>query len=237
MRLFEQKSKRRCALELHMPKFLPYFIAITLLSVGYRVVEKIEEKKNAHATNTQTVEATSEIQLTENAARNLDLMISTVLRESNPTSFALPQNKDAVINTVRKYTEATACDVEIGDVYLVEQDVEMGSETYIVRWSGDMDCAGGSGTFMNMISEVSRQTASRPFIVTKEDLLEGTDINLRFIEEFKPMNNGKFLILSRDYANDDANCCPSKLLQYTTQYEFNRLKVINKKRIKQDKSN
>ena len=70
--------------------------------------------------------------------------------------------------------------------------------TYYVLWSGDKGCEGGSGTMSSYISEVSRYSSSRPFLVNTDDALgdnnekswtNGTSFtNYRFIESIKNKN-------------------------------------------------
>lgn len=100
---------------------------------------------------------------------------------------------------MNNYINAVACatsKVQINNIVSIfppEEDYT--GSTYYVLWSGDKGCEGGSGTMSSYISEVSRYSSSRPFLVNTDDALgdnnekswtNGTSFtNYRFIESIK----------------------------------------------------
>ena len=138
------------------------------------------------------------------------------------------QEKIAVLNVIKNYSGAVACSTNFEDgdsldsylknVYTIDRDDESGSATYYVLWSGDMGCMGGSGTYRYFISEVSRHTNTRPFLVQNNEAF-GLDIenkiNFRFIESVTKINSNHFSIVSSEFADGDSNNFPSLKYKYT----------------------
>lgn len=76
---------------------------------------------------------------------------------------------------MNQYINAVACatsKVELKDIVNIHPPEEdYTGSTYYVLWSGDKGCEGGSGTMSAYISEVSRYSTSRPFLVNTDDAL------------------------------------------------------------------
>lgn len=138
------------------------------------------------------------------------------------------QEKIAVLNVIKNYSGAVACSTNFEDgdsldsylknVYTIDRDDESGFATYYVLWSGDMGCMGGSGTYRYFISELSRHTNTRPFLVQNNEAF-GLDIenkiNFRFIESVTKINSNHFSIVSSEFADGDSNNFPSLKYKYT----------------------
>lgn len=138
--------------------------------------------------------------------------------------------KATVLGVLKKYSETVACSTNfeekeslelfLKNVYTMERDPDTGSATYYILWEGDMGCPGGSGTYSYYISEVSRQSDSRPFLVQNDDAF-GDDVaktvNSRFIENLKRIDSNKFTIVSSEFAENDSNNFPSIKYEYTIQ--------------------
>lgn len=161
-------------------------------------------------------------------------------------SFSQSKNemddKISALTILKKYSETISCGSSfeeeksvrkfLKNVYTVERDEEIGSATYFILWDGDIGCAGGSGTHSFIISEVGRDTESRPLLV-KNDNAFGEEfskkINSRAIEKIQQINSNKFLITSSEHGEKDANNFPSKKYQYTVDRVNYQWKVTGKK--------
>ncbi len=157
------------------------------------------------------------------------LPIILLLSAGHAFADSLAEKKE-VWDLVKKYSETTSCDTTFEDgrgsaakdVFLADQDTELGSATYYVFWGGDFGCAGGTGTWAYSISEVVRDTGNRPFTVRNDDAL-GSDftknVNGRFIDSVKQVSGTEFIVVSADFADDDSNNFPSRSYQYTIKRE------------------
>jgi hypothetical protein len=155
------------------------------------------------------------------------------------------EEKAKVLSVLKKYSETVACSTSfeeqgslepfLKDVYSIERDPEFGQATYYVLWSGDMGCAGGSGTSSFFISEITRDTSSRPFLVKNNEAF-GDDfskkVNPRFIESVKKINPDHFIVTSSEHAKDDANNFPSMKYQYVLQRQNWLWKVTSRNLLK-----
>ena len=133
--------------------------------------------------------------------------------------------KNQALAVVKNYANAIACgtsfqrdedgkiQASIRDVFVIEKSEDDFSPSVMyVLWGGDQGCAGGSGTFYSVLTEVTKWTAMRPYVVIG-DYPFGEDvdkhINYRFISEFKQLNKNLFKITSGKFAEDDTNAGPS----------------------------
>ncbi len=150
--------------------------------------------------------------------------------------------KIAALTVLKKYSETVSCGSSfeeeksvrkfLKNVYTIERDVEMGSATYFILWDGDIGCNGGSATHSFIITEVSRFTESRPLLVQNNDAFGeefSKSVNLRFIEKIQQINSNKFVVISSEHVNDDANNFPSKKYQYTVEKIKHQWKITDKK--------
>lgn len=144
------------------------------------------------------------------------------------------QDKQIIMKLMNNYINAVACatsKVQINNIVSIfppEEDYT--GSTYYVLWSVDKGCEGGSGTMSSYISEVSRYSSSRPFLVNTDDALgdnnekswtNGTSFtNYRFIESIKNKNNS-LEVISWNYADDKfggkdgGNNFPANKFRYT----------------------
>lgn len=150
--------------------------------------------------------------------------------------------KIAALTVLKKYSETVSCITNfeeeksvrkfLKNVYTIERNEENGSVTYFILWHGDIGCQGGSGTNSAMISEVSRSYGSGPLIVQNNDAF-GEDfsekINMRFIEKIQQVSDSRFLVVSSEFGDHDANNFPSWKYQYTVDKIGFQWKVTNKK--------
>jgi len=172
------------------------------------------------------------------------LILSTVsyTAQAKPIS----QEKKEVLKQASNFAQAVACyttfdadseyQTTVKDIYLTEKDT--GYTEYVVFWSGDWGCSGGSGTYMSYLTSFSKPSQSQPFIVDQQDILgdinaDGYLVNDRFIEDIK-FENGKFLITGSDFSNegdDGGNNFPANRYKYTLALDSNnyKWKLVNKK--------
>lgn len=156
------------------------------------------------------------------------LLVMTLFFAGQVSATNELQEKIAVLNVIKKYSGAVACatnfedgnslDSYLKNVYTIDRDEESGFATYYVLWSGDMGCPGGSGTYSYFISEVSRYTNTRPFLVQNNEAF-GLDVankvNSRFIEDVTKISSNHFTIISSEFADGDSNNFPSFKYKYT----------------------
>lgn len=170
---------------------------------------------------------------------NISKKLLSVLLLSSLGSVAMAASESVekvqVLNVMKKYVEATSCwhsfdkkndfkQTSIKDVFPIYSDKEVGISEYYVFWGGDKGCNGGSGTMSFFMSEVSKFSDSRPFVV-QNDSAFGNDLNInfRFIEKIKQINKDQFEIISWNYADekyggkDGGNNFPANKFKYTVQ--------------------
>ena len=133
--------------------------------------------------------------------------------------------KNQALAVVKNYANAIACgtsfqrdedgkiQASIKDVFVIEKSEDDFSPSVMyVLWGGDQGCMGGSGTSYSVLTEVTKWTARRPYVVIN-DYPFGEDvdkhINYRFISEFKQLGANLFKITSGKFAEDDPNAGPS----------------------------
>ena len=133
--------------------------------------------------------------------------------------------KNQALAVVKNYANAIACgtsfqrdedgkiQASIRDVFVIEKSEDDFSPSVMyVLWGGDQRCMGGSGTSYSVLTEVTKWTAMRPYVVIN-DYPFGEDvdkhINYRFISEFEQLGAHLFKITSGKFAEDDSNAGPS----------------------------
>ncbi|MCU4499250.1 hypothetical protein KTI59_03810 [Acinetobacter radioresistens] len=136
------------------------------------------------------------------------------------------------------YISSVACENEKLDpknIFTIDRDIDSGIGTYYVLWTGDKGCMGGSGTISSYVSEVSRYSNNRPFLVMNDDAFNNeknwkydsednvisAGINFRFIESIRKINSDSFSIIAWNYADDKfggkdgGNNFPANRFKYT----------------------
>jgi len=155
------------------------------------------------------------------------------------SSFASESTERAqVMKTMTNYISSVACENEKLDpknIFTIDRDIDSGIGTYYVLWTGDKGCMGGSGTISSYVSEVSRYSNSRPFLVMNDDAFNNeknwkydsednvisAGINFRFIESIRKINSDSFSIIAWNYADDKfggkdgGNNFPANRFKYT----------------------
>ncbi len=148
---------------------------------------------------------------------------------------SVDKTKDLVFNIAKTYASVVACDTtfEVNDgsknmnnIIFFSKDGE--EEVYLVLWGGDVGCEGGSGTSSFYLSEISRYSSYRPFLLKNINVLNVLNINFRAILSVKKISDNFLELVGLDYKEDDPNCCPSLKFKYIVKYENFSWKLIDK---------
>lgn len=175
----------------------------------------------------------------------------------NPSFASEQTERTQVLKTINNYIGSVACansKIQSKDIFKIDSDKDSGVATYYVLWVGDKGCQGGSGTMSFYISEVTRYSNSRPFLVMSDDAFGDnnekawsredttqTTINYRFIDSIKQISPEKFEIVAGAYADDKfggkdgGNNFPANTIKYTLQnIQGSGWQITNQKLIKQN---
>ncbi|MEG0604174.1 MAG: hypothetical protein RR487_06680 [Acinetobacter sp.] len=175
----------------------------------------------------------------------------------NPSFASEQTERTQVLKTINNYVGSVACatsKITSNDIFKIDSDKESGIATYYVFWVGDKGCQGGSGTMSAYVSEVTRYSSSRPFLVMSDDVFgdnnekvwsgEGITkpyINYRFVNSIKQISPEKFEIIAGAYADDKfggkdgGNNFPANTIKYTLQdVKGYGWQITNQKLIKQN---
>ena len=123
---------------------------------------------------------------------------------------------------------------EKSNVFLMDEDKENGSISYVVSYSGD--CEGGTGTHSVNLTPVyfgpSALMNNGYIDIENYDLFSHSrnEINTRFIEKITQSKKGIINVISYEFGENDPNGFPSKKYMYEVQLP--EMKVLNKKQIK-----
>lgn len=179
-------------------------------------------------------------------------LLGTILGFSliNPSFASEQTERTQVLKTINNYIGSVSCansKIKSKDIFKIDSDLETGITTYYVLWVGDKGCQGGSGTMSFYVSEVSRYSSNRPFLVISDDAFGDnnekawsgedttkTTINYRFIDSIKQISPEKFEIVAGAYADekfggkDGGNNFPANTIKYTVQNgQDNGWKITN----------
>lgn len=186
----------------------------------------------------------------------LGIILGLIASSAIAATDEISQKKE-VLDIMKKYAEVRSCahsftkssdnsePTTLKDVFTVERDSEFSAYSYYVLWSGDLGCAGGSGTLSSYVTEVAKYGGGtwKPFTV-QTDYAFGEDIgiNYRFIDSLKRINNDKFILIGWDYAdekyggNDGGNNFPANKFEYTIEMLIGEgWKITNQKLLEQNK--
>ena len=175
----------------------------------------------------------------------------------NPSFASEQTERTQVLKTINNYVGSVACansKIQSKDIFKIDSDVDSGIATYYVLWVGDKGCQGGSGTMSAYISEVTRYSSSRPFLVMSDDAFGDNNekvwsdggitkpyINYRFVDSIKQISPEKFEITAGAYADekfggkDGGNNFPANTIKYTLESVKNDgWQITNQKLIKQN---
>lgn len=152
-------------------------------------------------------------------------------------SVSADEQIDHVLKVAKMHAKVSACGTSFDndaehkttdkDIYLIDSDVYQ--KKYIVSWSGDLGCAGGSGTFGQIFTEISSANAAEyKYVVMNDDAFgmygdnDNFMFNMRFVELVKQLSKDKFEIVSSDFSSEQCgdsgmNNFPSTKYKYTME--------------------
>jgi len=158
------------------------------------------------------------------------------------TSSLLAQNAPSVqqiTNQVKRSTElysnAISCSptkVSPKDIAALNPYKEDGMDAkYAVIWSGDVGCAGGSGTHFSNIAIVKAGIGTTFYV---DPLLSSPgiafEIPVRYVDKIVGNTRDTLILEGMGFGENDANCCPSIKLRFTLRVdEKGNWKMIEKK--------
>ncbi|WP_113626226.1 hypothetical protein [Pectobacterium peruviense] len=149
-------------------------------------------------------------------------------------SVSADEKIDHVLKVAQMHAKVSACGTSFDDdaenkttakdIYLIDDGDYQ--KKYIVSWSGDLGCAGGSGTFGQVFTEISSaNTAEYKYVVMNDDAfgMYGTNdnfmFNVRFVELVKQLSKDKFEIVSSGFSSEQ--CGESKMNNFpSTKYKY-----------------
>jgi len=105
---------------------------------------------------------------------------------------------------------------------------------YAVLWTGDIGCAGGSGTTSTNIAMVSVSVGDS-FVVdpTQSSPIVQFESPVRYIERIVGNTRDSLILEGKEYGDKDSNCCPSIPVRFTMKPdEKGNWKVTEKKILK-----
>lgn len=181
----------------------------------------------------------------------LILLICSTSKASTET-----QDRQQIFEIMNDYTRVVSCmssfekepeggrPTRLNDIITVEYNNEDQSFVYYVLWSGDMGCAGGSGTMSSFVTEVARYGGDwKPYTI-QTDYAFGEDvgINYGYIESIKKINSHKFEVVAWDFADskyggvDGGSNFPANKFKYTLEHErFKPWKITHQALLEQRK--
>lgn len=119
-----------------------------------------------------------------------------------------------VVGAASSYARAVACQSsEIGpmDIIAISQYTsweDRDDAEYLVFWVGDIGCLGGSGTATLNVTTVVVSTGDS-YVVDLERSSPSVTVGASSGSKVVGNAAGTIFIETHEYANDDANCCPS----------------------------
>ncbi len=102
---------------------------------------------------------------------------------------------------------------------------------YAVLWDGDIGCAGGSGTSGTNVSIVTISTGDS-YVVdpSQSSPLIQFESPVRTISRIVGNTRDTLILEGKEYADNDANCCPSITVRFTLRVdEKDNWKLVEKK--------
>lgn len=144
--------------------------------------------------------------------------------------------KRQILQKASYYAQSVACmttfeegQTFLKDVYLLDSDYSGNQEYgtyYVVFWSGDYGCNGGSGTYNSYFTSFHRASSLQDFTVDEGNLFEEL-ITSRFIERVS-LNNKVFTIDTLEYGPNDTNSTPSEKYRYRIKYNNHQWTLLGK---------
>jgi len=143
----------------------------------------------------------------------------------------------AVVRASSQYANAVSCETEkigpkqIAGLRPYKSFDDRMDAVYAVLWSGDIGCAGGSGTSGTNISIVTIG-AGDSYVVdpTRSSPVVQFESPVRYVERIVGNTPDTLILEGKDYGPKDPNCCPSVPVRFTLKVDGKgNWKLVEKK--------
>lgn len=167
-------------------------------------------------------------------AATLFCMASSCFAQSAPPVQEITRQ---VIKAATSYSVAIACEEgkigakDIAALVPYKTLDDRPAATYAVLWSGDISCAGGSGTNGTHVSIVMIGAGDSYFV----DPLQSSPViqfesPVRFVSRIVGNTRDSMILEGLEFGPKDANCCPSIPVRFTLKVdEKGNWKLVDKK--------
>ncbi len=170
----------------------------------------------------------------------LSIVILASIGLGNASAQNVPSAQEitrSIVKAANAYADSIACEhskIEAKNIAALVPYRTMdsrGDAKYAVLWSGDIWCAGGSGTNGSAITIV-KIGAGDSFLV---DSLQSSpiishELPVRYVERLVGNTADSLIIEGKEYGKDDPNCCPSVNVRATLKVDAKgNWKMIDKK--------
>lgn len=171
------------------------------------------------------------------------LLATAISSVSAQSALPVAEITKGVLKAAKSYQVAIAC----ADVDIKPKDIaaltpyksfdDRLDASYAVLWSGDVGCAGGSGTSSTNISIV-RVGGGDSFYVDPAFSSPQIqfDLPVRYVERIVGNTKDSLILEGKEYGPNDSNCCPSINMRFTLRaddkgnWKLAEKKVIPNKR-------
>ena len=142
-----------------------------------------------------------------------------------------------IIKVATAYADSIACEhskIEAKNIAALAPYKTMdsrGDAKYVVLWSGDIGCAGGTGTTGSAITLV-KIGAGDSFVVDplQSSPIISHELPVRYVERLVGNTADSLIIEGKEYGKDDPNCCPSINVRATLKVDAKgNWKMVEKK--------
>ncbi|QJD58412.1 hypothetical protein HG264_05560 [Pseudomonas sp. gcc21] len=164
-----------------------------------------------------------------NALLIAGLLFPAISFASDPKPPSEAEIQAAAIAVTKNYANAVACTEDEYGIwsfltlqpwtdYYAREDAE-----FAVIWSGDVGCAGGSGT-VGVNLAIVKVGAGNSYYVDARDSSPPAEFEFysRSFESVVANTSDVIVLEAFEHGRDDANCCPSLRVRYTLKRDENR---------------
>ena len=171
------------------------------------------------------------------------LLIADTAMPQNPKAPSAQEISRRIVSTATNYAKSISCaDVKINPKFVVTLNQwktmdDRFDARYAVLWYGDIGCGGGSqSTTLNIL--IATVGAGNTVVVdpTQSSPVATFEASDLFIEKVVSNSKDSLLLEGKEAGPNDANCCPSVLVQTRLRADpKGNWKVIEKKTIAKKK--
>lgn len=170
----------------------------------------------------------------------LSIVILAGISLGNVNAQNIPSAQEITRNIVKAttaYADSIACEhskIEAKNIAALTPYKTMdsrGDAKYAVLWSGDIGCAGGSGTSGSAITIVKIGAGDSVLVDPVQSSPNiSHELPVRYVERLVGNTADSLIIEGKEYGKDDPNCCPSVHVRATLKVDVKgNWKMIEKK--------